>query len=48
MVIDLALKRVDVEGPRCGLKRNFKDVVFSAMAIPKIAVDSVAVRKSGT
>jgi rubredoxin len=38
MVIDLALQRVDVTCPRCGLKRSFTDVEFSAMAIPKVAV----------
>jgi len=39
MVIDLALQRVDVTCPRCGVKRSFTDVVFSAMAIPKIAME---------
>ena len=41
MVIDLALQRVDVTCPRCGMKRSFSDVVFSAMAIPKIAIEPV-------
>jgi hypothetical protein len=39
MVIDLGLQRVDVVCPRCGLMLSFTDVVFCAMAIPKIAVD---------
>jgi hypothetical protein len=40
MIVDLALQRVDIICPRCGTRRSFTNVVFSAMAIPKVPVEA--------
>jgi ribosomal protein L37E len=36
MIVDTTLQRVDVICPRCGQRRSFTDIVFSAMAIAKV------------
>jgi hypothetical protein len=39
MVVDTTLQRVDVIWPRCSKRRSFTDIVFSAMAIPKVPME---------
>jgi rubredoxin len=36
VVVDVCLQRVEIICPKCGTRRSFTNIVFSAMTIPKI------------
>lgn len=40
MMVYLAEQRAELICTRCGHRRSFTDVVFSAMAVPKLAVEA--------